>query len=98
MEYNEICIDMKNFNDSLFEFLETACLSDGGDGDSLLISSNYKTFADEFGRWCELNNNGWWTREDFDEYVYFYNDQEAIWFASTDAIMNWRPTATVKLY
>lgn len=80
----------------MFNFIESACIADGGDGDVLVVSPNYMNLADEFGRWCEMNNNTWWTRNDQNGSIWYNNNQESIHFSDTE-IKCWA-TTTVKTY
>lgn len=80
----------------MFDFLESVCFADGGDGDVLVVSPNYINLADEFGSWCELNNNTWWTRRESEDHITYFNDQENIHFSDTE--IKCHATTTVKTY
>lgn len=67
----------------IFHALEQSCLDEGGDGDSMLLSDDYKSLADKFENWLLETNNTWWTKSHSDDRcVVFSNNQEAIWFSS----------------
>lgn len=67
----------------IFQALEQSCLDEGGDGDSMLLSDNFKVIAGKFEDWLKESNNTWWTKEIIDDkYIVFSHDQEAIWFSN----------------
>lgn len=66
----------KNSKTQLFELLVNSCLSEGGDGDSVLICDEYKRAANDFDQWLKDNNDFYWTRDG----ECFYNNQECIHF------------------
>lgn len=85
-------IDIKLIH-QLFDFIESACLADGGDGDVLVVSPNYINLADEFGRWCDST---WWTRRESEDHITYFNEQESIHFS--DLELKCYATTTVKTY
>ncbi len=81
---------------TIFLALEQACLAEGGDGDALCLTPDYKAAAGAFEAWLKSNGNTWWTRSDREDYVTFSNDQECIYFASASP-ERFRASYTVNL-
>lgn len=73
---------MSHSIDTIFPALEQACLAEGGDGDTLCLSPDYKGTADAFEAWLKANGNTWWTRGSRDGFETFSNGQECIYFAA----------------
>ncbi len=71
---------MRTYDESLFNFLETACLAEGGDGDVAFISDHYQDVSEKFDQWLVENNNTWWRKAVTDKYITYCNDQECILF------------------
>lgn len=68
--------------DTIFLALEQSCLAEGGDGDSLCLTPDYKATADAFEAWLKSNGNTWWSRGSQDDFETFSNNQECIYFAA----------------
>lgn len=83
---------MKNLNILLFEFLVSACLSEGGDGDVAFVSPDYISAANKFEQWLSETNNTWWKRKDEVECIMFYHDQETICFSEKEDILSFITT------
>ncbi len=73
---------MSHSIDTIFLALEQACLAEGGDGGTLLLTPDYKVAADAFEAWLKANGNTWWSRGSRDDFDTFSNGQECIWFAA----------------
>lgn len=71
---------VKRFQDQLFTALELACLVEGGDGESALITPDYLAAADAFEAWLKRTDNTHWSRFNADTHVVYHNNQEDIWF------------------
>ncbi len=74
---------MSHSIDTIFLALEQACLAEGGDGDTLLLSPDYKGSADAFEGWLKANGNTWWERGSQNDFETFHNGQECIYFAAS---------------
>ncbi len=70
--------------DTIFLALERACLAEGGDGDVLCLTPDYKAAADAFESWLRSSGNTWWTRGTGKDYQTFSNNQECIYFAASN--------------
>lgn len=71
--------EINNFKDYLFGYLELACLCEGGDGDSALITPDYLYVAKEFDMWLIRNKrDDYWIRTILQDRVLYHHDQEAI--------------------
>ena len=64
----------------IFSVLYDACITDGGDGDTLCVSSDPRKMAEKFGKWLFDNKKTGWFSTDYEDSVYFHRDQEAIHF------------------
>jgi hypothetical protein len=67
---------------TIFLALEQACLAEGGDGDTLLLTPDYKAAANAFEAWLKANSNTWWSRGSQKGFETFHNNQECIYFAA----------------
>jgi hypothetical protein len=68
----------------VFECLIEMCRSAGGDGDSALVSPNYKEWADEFEIYLQFINDTSFKRQDDDGCTSFGDNQENIHFMRPD--------------
>lgn len=82
-------IKRPNIKNALWTILESSCLEEGGDGDSVFIAEKWFDAANEFESWCKENKNDWWERTDYDDHISFNHDQEGIYFAANSQICPW---------
>ncbi len=85
--------------DAIFSTLEAMCLSEGGDGDSVLVCPNPIELAALFDIWqnakATSENPAWWSMDIRGDEATFSNNQEAIYFLK--ARPAWRYVYLVEL-
>lgn len=74
----------------ILECVDTA----GGDGSGMVVSENYRYYADKFYRYLNLvtmsDRMGEWERSDGDDYVTFQFYQDGVIFAKTrSSVAGW---------
>lgn len=82
-------IKRPNIKNALWTVLESSCLEEGGDGDSVFVSNEWLKSANEFELWLKENKNDWWERIDYSDYVSFSHDQECIYFSNSREVCPW---------
>jgi len=78
-------------NTKLFEFIYESVISDGGDGDLALVSSNHIELANQFEAFLKTKPYGnWWSRKDLDDGdIIFWDSHESFVFSNHDHFCSW---------
>jgi hypothetical protein len=86
-------------NTKLFEFIYESVISEGGDGDLALVSSNHIELADQFETFLKTKPHGNWSRKDLDDGdIVFWDNQESFVFSNHDHFCSFSDGASGKGY
>ena len=86
-------------NTKLFEFIYESVISDGGDGDLALVSSNHIELANQFEAFLKSKPYGNWSRKDLDNGdIVFWDNQESFVFSNHDHFCSFSDGASGKGY
>ena len=93
--------DTHTFRNLLYEFLFKTVNDEGGDGDGVIISENYKEYAKEYNVWQEQSISNPWKMEIKRNSILFSDDQADIIFCNTEeskSLPEWLIATKIYLY
>jgi len=84
-------------NTKLFEFIYESVISDGGDGDLTVVSSNHIELADQFEAFIKTKPYHNWSRKNLDDGdIIFWDNQESFVFSNHDHFCSYSDGASGK--